>query len=83
MASGAPVIAFDEGGASETVIDSSGILFKPQTVEALSDAVMEIESGRLRFSPESCRERARFFTEARFKSEILEIVAAALEQNNA
>jgi glycosyltransferase involved in cell wall biosynthesis len=83
MASGAPVIAFDEGGASETVMTTSGILFKPQTVEALSDAVMEIESGRLRFSPESCRERARFFTEARFKSEILEIVAAALEQNNA
>ena len=83
MASGAPVIAFDEGGASETVISESGILFKPQTVEALSDAVMEIESGRRRFSPESCRSRARFFTESRFKSEIQEIVVAAVEQNNA
>ena len=70
MASGAPVIAFGEGGACETVASETGILFRPQTAEALSDAVMEIESGRQRFSEEKCRARASFFTEARFKSEI-------------
>ncbi len=70
MASGAPVIAFGEGGACETVTPEAGILFRPQSVEALSDAVMEIESGRQVFSPQNCRDRASFFTEERFKQEL-------------
>jgi glycosyltransferase involved in cell wall biosynthesis len=71
MASGAPVIAFNEGGACETVTAKTGILFSPQTVDALSNAVMDIESGRKRFDAEDCRARAAFFTESRFKEEIL------------
>lgn len=71
MASGAPVIAYGSGGACETVTDKTGILFTPQTVEALSEAVMEIESGRRKFDPEECRARAAFFSEARFKKEFL------------
>jgi glycosyltransferase involved in cell wall biosynthesis len=71
MASGAPVIAFGEGGACETITPETGILFRPQTVEALVDAVMDIESGRIRFSEDACRARAKFFTENRFKAEIL------------
>jgi glycosyltransferase involved in cell wall biosynthesis len=71
MASGAPIIAYNEGGACETVTDETGILFSPQTVDALCDAVMDIESGRKRFDENACRARAGFFTEARFKQEIL------------
>ena len=74
MAAGAPVIAFGEGGAAETVVPESGILFSEQTVESLSDAVMEIESGRRRFQEEECRARAGFFTESRFKQEILNLI---------
>lgn len=71
MASGAPVIAYGSGGACETVTNKTGILFTPQTVEALSDAVMDVESGRRKFDPEECRARAAYFSEARFKKEIL------------
>ena len=70
MASGAPVIAFGEGGASETVSTETGILFRPQTVDALVNAVMDIESGRKKVSEEACRTRAGFFTKERFQSEI-------------
>jgi glycosyltransferase involved in cell wall biosynthesis len=83
MASGAPVVAFGEGGACETVTKATGILFKRQTVDALIEAVMDIESGRKVFLQSECRERARFFTEARFKSEILAVIQSALGRNDA
>ena len=76
MASGAPVIAFGEGGACETVNTEAGILFRPQTVEALSDAIMEIESGRTKIDPQACRKRAAFFTESRFLSEVTFVLSA-------
>lgn len=83
MASGAPVIAFGEGGACETVTEKTGILFRAQTVDALVDAVMDIESGRRVFLESDCRERARHFTETRFKEEILSEVRTVMDRNNA
>ncbi len=72
MASGAPVIAFNAGGASETVTDETGVLFEKQTVDALVNAVMDIESGKKTFNEKACRARANFFTQERFKKEILQ-----------
>ncbi len=80
MASGAPVIAFGEGGACETVTPATGVLYHPQTVEALMEAVLEIETGRRYFQEQNCRKRADFFTEARFKAEFQAVVSALLEQ---
>jgi glycosyltransferase involved in cell wall biosynthesis len=70
MASGAPVIAYNAGGASETVTTETGVLFNDQTVDGLVNAVMEIESGRTVISPDACRARAAFFTKSRFQQEI-------------
>ena len=78
MASGAPVIAFGEGGACETVTPQTGILFTAQTIESLSNAVMDLESGRRHFFESECRARAAFFTESRFKEEIQSAVGDAL-----
>ncbi|MDA3799297.1 MAG: glycosyltransferase [Kiritimatiellae bacterium] len=40
QACGRPVVAFDKGGATETIVrDKSGIFFKEQTVESLNEAV--------------------------------------------
>ncbi len=78
MASGAPVIAYGEGGACETLTPATGILYRPQTVEALQEAVLEIETGRRYFQEENCRKRAAFFTETRFKQEFLTVVQEAL-----
>ncbi len=72
MASGAPVIAYNAGGASETVTHETGVLFNDQTVDGLVNAVMEIESGRKVISPDACRARAAFFTKERFQQEILQ-----------
>jgi glycosyltransferase involved in cell wall biosynthesis len=69
MASGTPVIAFGEGGACETVTKETGILFKPQSVDALCEAVLAIETGRKYFDVRVCKERANFFNKSRFESE--------------
>ncbi len=82
MASGAPVIAFGEGGAGETVTRQSGILFQSQTVESLCEAIMDLESGRRFFFENECRARARYFTESRFKEEMASVIAQAVKQNN-
>lgn len=53
MASGRPVIAYNRGGATETVATGlSGIFFAEQTAEAISSAVrslahMEIDSDKI------------------------------------
>jgi glycosyltransferase involved in cell wall biosynthesis len=78
MAAGAPVIAYGEGGACETVTPQTGILFKRQTVEALCEAVMDLESGRKFFFENECRARAAFFTEERFKSEMRDAIESAI-----
>lgn len=71
MASGAPVIAYGEGGASETVTSQTGILFTPQTVDSLVEAVLKIENGDAVFTPEDCRHRASLFTRERFQMQFI------------
>ena len=77
MASGAPVIAFGEGGASETVEPTSGLFFRPQTVEALMEAVTQIESGSVVIRSEDCRARASGFSRERFQRELSDIIVEA------
>jgi glycosyltransferase involved in cell wall biosynthesis len=44
-ASGRPVVAYAAGGALDTVVDGeTGVLFSPQTPEALMDAVKRVEA---------------------------------------
>ncbi|MDR3607343.1 MAG: glycosyltransferase [Oligoflexia bacterium] len=74
MASGAPVIAYGEGGAAETVTDQTGVLFRPQTVEALMDAVTAFARGDYKFQESDCRARAAQFTRARFQRELLGVI---------
>jgi glycosyltransferase involved in cell wall biosynthesis len=70
LASGTPVIAFGAGGACETVGKDVGILYFPQTVEALKDAVRSIEVGAVTFSATRCVESVQGFTRARFLKEM-------------
>jgi glycosyltransferase involved in cell wall biosynthesis len=74
MASGAPVIAFDGGGAVETVTEKTGIRFQPQTAQALIDAVMKLERGDVSFSERDCRAQAEKFTRERFQREFLQVL---------
>lgn len=77
MASGAPVIAYGEGGAAETVTPETGIFFRPQTVEALMEAVMKLERGEARISEQACRARAAEFSKERFQRELVAAIREA------
>ena len=79
MASGAPVIAFGEGGALETVTAETGIFFTPQTIEALMEAILKVEEGKVLFSEERCRTRAREFSKERFQQEFSQAVSSVLK----
>jgi glycosyltransferase involved in cell wall biosynthesis len=80
MASGAPVIALGEGGAAETVTNKTGVLFRPQTLDALMEAIMKVERGELQFFEQDCRNRAAEFTRERFQHEFVQGVKAAWVQ---
>lgn len=74
MAAGAPVIAFGEGGACETVTEETGIFFYEQTVPALQEAVHKFESKFSAFKDLQMRTRASEFTKEKFQSEFLAAV---------
>lgn len=73
MASGRPVIAFRQGGATETVIDGqTGIFFEEQTAESLNEAVERFAS--LSFDPALSRQQAERFADETFERSIREII---------
>jgi glycosyltransferase involved in cell wall biosynthesis len=82
MASGKPVIAPDEGGYRETVIDGkTGMLIRDITAEKLADAVRAM-SAVLEKNPEQyakeCREQALRFDVSVFMRKIRSAIGAAL-----
>lgn len=77
MAAGAPVIAYGEGGGSETVTPETGIRFKPQTVEALMDAIQKIENGEVQISERACELRAAEFSREAFQKGFMSHVRQA------
>lgn len=69
MAGGAPVLAYGEGGALETVIDGmTGMFFHEQTAEALAECIEEFE--KRSFCAGACRSRAEQFAKEVFKQKI-------------
>jgi glycosyltransferase involved in cell wall biosynthesis len=76
QAAGLPVIAYGVGGARETVRDGvTGVLFEPQTAEALTAAIARFES--LELDPATARECARAFGRERFRAEMAAVIAQA------
>ncbi len=86
QACGAPVIAFGQGGAIETVLQSNetdpgtGLFFDSQTPDSLASAIQRLETAPEQFSPALARQKAQRFATARFERELvgyLEQVSAA------
>ncbi len=78
MASGAPVIAYGKGGATETVLDGkTGVFFYQQNTEALCTAIQHFEEIRHTFEPQQLREHALKFDEQRFCQEMTEAISKA------
>jgi glycosyltransferase involved in cell wall biosynthesis len=76
QAAGVPVIAYGIGGAVETVRDGlTGVLFEPQTPDALAAAIERFET--LSLDENDVRENSRGFTQERFRAEMAEVIDAA------
>ena len=72
QASGTPVIAFRDGGASETIRDvdaaqPTGVLFDAQTPASIIAAVTRFEA--MSIDADACRRNAMRFSEERFRAE--------------
>ncbi|MFW6133179.1 MAG: glycosyltransferase [Planctomycetota bacterium] len=88
MACGAPVIAFADGGALETIRDAgspdepepTGLLFAPQTAEALAAAVERFDALVERFDPAVLRRHAERFAPERFDAAFRAAVAPLLDE---
>ncbi len=79
QACGAPVIAFGEGGARDTVCgpgsaNPTGIFFQHQTSADLQAAVLEFEAMTPAIQPENCRANAERFSNHRFREEFKNFV---------
>lgn len=79
QAAGRPVIAYREGGVTESVIDGeTGIFFDQQTPEALAEAVISYEKNPGRISVKACRENATRFSPEKFRAQLKRFLAEKL-----
>jgi glycosyltransferase involved in cell wall biosynthesis len=89
QACGAPVVAYERGGATETVLAAdgsragTGIFFPEQTVECLCEALLELEADRHRFCPDAARRQALQFRSDRFVSEMTAYLESVVAESRA
>lgn len=77
QAAGTPVIAYDRGGARETVIDgNTGLFFPHQTIESINQTIDRFEQLDLR--PSELMAHAERFNKERFKQEFREFIAKTM-----
>lgn len=82
LASGIPVIAYKQSGASEAVTDGkTGILFARQNRESLIAALRKFD--KMQFDQEFCRSNALRFDQKCFEREIKETVQKLYNEYNA
>lgn len=74
---GRPVIAFQSGGACESVADGkTGIFFNKQTKEGLAEAIKRFE--KINFNEEEIKAHAQKFSKDNFKKQIREFISKAI-----
>ncbi|OGF31572.1 hypothetical protein A2533_03855 [Candidatus Falkowbacteria bacterium RIFOXYD2_FULL_35_9] len=79
MAAGRPVIAFNRGGALDTIIDGkTGIFFNEQEWETLADTLIHFKPEN--FKPEDIRNHALNFDETVFKKNMADLVNKSWEK---
>jgi len=78
QAAGTPVIAYDAGGACETVVDGvTGIRFAPQTTAGLTEAIRRFDG--LSWDRAAIQENAARYSEERFQRHVLALVESHLD----
>ncbi len=82
QAAGLPVIAYEVGGASETVIDGrTGVLFEQQSALGLAAAIERFEG--LELAEQAIRQNAERFGRERFRSEMAAVIERAADARSA
>ena len=80
MALGTPVIAYDKGGVTETVIEGkTGVFFKHQSVAAINQAIEKAE--QIDFRPATLHHQAARFGPEAFASNITKFVNKAYDHH--
>ena len=80
MASGRPVIAYNKGGALETVVEGkTGVFFSEQTVDCLSEAVQKVYSSKNNWNSIDIREHAKKFSLEKFQENISNFIKKVYE----
>jgi glycosyltransferase involved in cell wall biosynthesis len=79
QACGTPVIAFNKGGAGETiqgldVENPTGVFFSEQSAESIIDAVHRFEESGSAITSNACRANAERFSVQRFRTEFTQFV---------
>ncbi len=73
QAAGKPVIAFGQGGATETVVDGkTGLFFREQLPKSIIEAVKKFEN--MTFDSKECQKQADKFSKEVFKKKISDFV---------
>lgn len=75
QACGTPVIAYQGGGALESVVEGkTGLFFSPQGVESLIEAIKKFKILKPRLEPEACRQNAEKFGKQAFKIKFQKLI---------
>lgn len=81
MASGRPVIAFNAGGACESIVKNvSGTFFDEQSWEALADTVVRFKPEN--FNPEEIKKHAQSFSVEQFKQNMTTLIESKVDEKN-
>ena len=81
MAAGKPVISYNRGGASETIVEGvTGTFFKSQTPEAIIETVKRFKPSD--YKAQDCREQAQKFSKKEFKERFKFFVEEAWQKRS-
>lgn len=86
QACGTPVIAYRQGGATETLVEAApgrgwtGLFFDQQTLESLAEAIERFERSGDVFDPATLRRNALRFNAARYEAELVAAVERATSE---
>lgn len=82
MATGTPVIAFNQGGALETVVENeTGIFFDKQTVSSLNSAIEKFEKIEKTFDRNKIRKHVEKFDTENFENQLMDFIAEKWESH--
>lgn len=79
MATGTPVIAFNQGGALETITENTGLFFDEQTPDSIIKAINIFESKSQVFDPNFIRKNSERFSKENFKNQFSNFIRRVVE----